>query len=140
MQEENYMFKLSSFRERLLEHLERTPDYIYPPSRQQEVVEYLTAAPLEDLSISRLSSRLSWGIPVPGDSEHTMYVWFEALLSYMTGVGYPWPESANATSVAWPPHTQVIGKDIVRYAIRPSTSHTLTPKTVVSTPCTSQQS
>lgn len=117
MQEENYLFKLSTFHEKLLEYHEQNPGFVYPPARSMEVVEYLKLSPLEDLSISRLSSRLSWGIPVPDDPEHTMYVWFEALISYLTAVGYPWPESTNASSIAWPPDTQVIGKDIVRWAL-----------------------
>jgi methionyl-tRNA synthetase len=112
--EENYMFKLSAFQQRLIEHLKENHDFIYPPVRHQEVLEYLQASPLKDLSISRLKSRLSWGIPVPDDPEHTIYVWFEALISYLTAVGYPWSESGVS---AWPADLQVIGKEIVRWVI-----------------------
>lgn len=66
---------------------------------------------LEDLSISRPRERLSWGIPVPGDPSHTMYVWFDALMVYLTGIGFP----ADQQGSPWPPNIQVIGKDIVRY-------------------------
>jgi methionyl-tRNA synthetase len=111
IQEENYMFKLSSFRDKLLDHLQKTPDFIFPPAKHLEMIEYLKVYPLNDLSISRPRSRLAWGIPVPNDQQHTMYVWFEALMSYLSGIGYPIPRKFRA----WPPDVQVIGKDILRY-------------------------
>lgn len=77
-----------------------------------------TSAPLEDLSVSRPRSRLKWGVPVPDDPDHTIYVWVDALANYLTAVGYPWaaPSEASAEprAVAWPADVQVIGKDIVR--------------------------
>lgn len=113
-QEENYMFSLTSFRDQLFKHLESNPDFIYPPARYQEVLDSLESYMQEDLSVSRPKRRLSWGIPVPDDPDHTMYVWFEALVNYLTAIGYPSPTTANGTTPAWPPDLQVMGKDIVR--------------------------
>lgn len=71
---------------------------------------------LNDLSISRPTSRLSWGIRVPGDPEHTIYVWIDALVNYMTVAGYPWQGCEEFTEgQVWPPDLQVVGKDIIRY-------------------------
>ena len=75
------------------------------------LIHTLKDEPLEDLSISRPRERLSWGISVPGDPSHTIYVWFDALTVYLTGVGFP----ADRQELLWPPNIQVIGKDIVRY-------------------------
>lgn len=113
-QEENYMFRLTSFRDQLFNHLKTNPNFIYPPSRYQEVLLFFDSYMQEDLSISRPKSRLSWGIPVPDDPDHTMYVWFEALINYLTAIGYPSPTTANGTTAAWPPDLQVMGKDIIR--------------------------
>jgi len=116
-QEENYMFSLTSFRDQLLRHIKGNPEFIYPPARYQEVMDFLDSHMQDDLSISRPKSRLSWGIPVPDDPGHTIYVWFEALISYLSAIGYPSPTTANGTPAAWPPDLQVMGKDIVRYAL-----------------------
>lgn len=70
--------------------------------------------PLEDLSISRPRSRLEWGVRVPGDDEQTVYVWFDALLVYLSGVGYPWAQGVGEER-GWPADLQIVGKDIVRY-------------------------
>lgn len=113
-QEENYMFSLTSFRDQLLEHIKRNPDFIYPPARYQELVDFFDSYMQQDLSISRPKSRLSWGVPVPDDPDHTMYVWFEALISYLTAIGYPSLTTANGTTAVWPPDLQVMGKDIIR--------------------------
>lgn len=113
-QEENYMFSLTSFRDRLLGHIKNNSDLIYPPARYQELVEFFDSYMQQDLSISRPNSRLSWGVPVPDDPEHTMYVWFEALINYLTAIGYPSPDTADGTTAAWPPDLQVMGKDIIR--------------------------
>ncbi|KAJ3757236.1 tRNA synthetases class I (M)-domain-containing protein [Lentinula raphanica] len=110
--ETNYMFRLSHFREALLEHYTSNPSSVVPQSHYAHLVSILQS-PLEDISISRPRSRLSWGIPVPNDPEHTVYVWFDALISYLTGIGYPWPDSG--TSEGWPVDMQIIGKDIVRF-------------------------
>jgi methionyl-tRNA synthetase len=112
--EENYMFSLTSFRDQLFEHIKSNPDYVYPPARYQELVHFFDSYMQDDLSISRPKSRLSWGVPVPDDPEHTMYVWFEALISYLTAIGYPSTVAANGVTAAWPPDLQVMGKDILR--------------------------
>jgi methionyl-tRNA synthetase len=112
-QEENYMFCLSSFRESLLTHYTKNPRVIFPGQHQADIVQILSEAPLEDLSISRPRTRLSWGIPVPNDPEHTIYVWFDALLVYLAGIGYPWTQGTGLTE-GWPANLQVIGKDILR--------------------------
>ncbi|KAG8896801.1 methionyl-tRNA synthetase [Tulasnella sp. 417] len=125
MEEENYKFRLSAFREKLIEWLESNPRSIVPLERWKEVHSHLAehvvndkgekiyTHPLEDLSISRPSSRLSWGIPVPDDPEHTIYVWIDALTNYITALGYPWSGSGGKQA-AWPADVQVIGVDIVR--------------------------
>ncbi|KAG1727801.1 hypothetical protein EDB19DRAFT_1897479 [Suillus lakei] len=117
--ESNYKFRLSSFRERLLDYYTANPSSIYPSAHREKLIQTLKDEPLDDLSISRPRERLSWGIPVPGDTSHTMYVWFDALTVYLTGVGFP----AERQGSLWPPNIQVIGKDIVRY-VSPL-SHTL---------------
>jgi methionyl-tRNA synthetase len=88
---------------------------IVPAKRRRQVISSLTdsANPLEDLSISRPRSRLDWGIPVPEDPDHTIYVWFDALTNYITGVGYPWLSDEMKTS-GWPAAVHIIGKDILR--------------------------
>lgn len=69
---------------------------------------------LPDLSVSRPSSRLKWGIPVPGDPSQTIYVWLDALSAYLTGIGYPWIDSADMVAHGWPVDLQIIGKDILK--------------------------
>jgi methionyl-tRNA synthetase len=69
---------------------------------------------MRDLSISRPRNRLKWGIPVPGDEEHTIYVWLEALVNYLTAVGYPWKDG-NGENMGWPTDVHVVGKDITRW-------------------------
>lgn len=69
---------------------------------------------MPDLSISRPRKRLQWGIPVPGDDEHTIYVWLEALVNYLTSSGYPWSDAVSADGKGWPSDVHVVGKDIVR--------------------------
>ena len=70
---------------------------------------------IPDLSVSRPSSRLKWGIPVPGDDSQTIYVWLDALMSYLTGIGYPWEITKEWLRPEWPADLQIIGKDILRY-------------------------
>ncbi|TCD62957.1 methionyl-tRNA synthetase [Steccherinum ochraceum] len=111
--EENYKFRLSQFREPLLAHYKRNPDTIFPASQYDVVMEMLSE-PMSDLSISRPRARLRWGIPVPTDPEQTIYVWIDALTTYLSSVGYPW-SSGNGLAQGWPPNLQVIGKDILRF-------------------------
>lgn len=111
--ETNYHFRLSAFRDKLLEHYNAHPDFIVPKPRMNFIVREVESG-LSDLSISRPSSRLSWGIPVPGDDSQTIYVWLDALINYVTMAGYPFSSTADANAL-WPPNCQVIGKDIVRF-------------------------
>ncbi|KAI0774730.1 tRNA synthetases class I (M)-domain-containing protein [Trametes elegans] len=114
-EEENYKFRLSAFQSSLTKHFTANPEAIQPPQFYADVINALQE-PLEDLSISRKRSRLTWGIPVPGDDEHTIYVWIDALTVYLSSAGYPWSAtSGNGTSAGWPPDVQVIGKDILRF-------------------------
>ncbi|KAK4617345.1 putative methionine--tRNA ligase, mitochondrial [Fulvia fulva] len=111
--ERNYMFKLSSFREKLLQFYEENEKYIVPASRMREVQQQVETE-LEDLSISRPTERLSWGVRVPGDESQTIYVWLDALLNYATAVGYPFTPGQEGKG-GFPPDVQVVGKDIVRF-------------------------
>ena len=110
--EQNYMFRLAAFQPSLLTHYTHTST-IFPPQHQQDLLQILSSGPLQDLSVSRPRDRLSWGVPVPGDPEQTVYVWFDALLVYLSGIGYPWKHDMRNTC-GWPPNLQVIGKDILR--------------------------
>jgi len=111
--EESYFFKLSAFQQPLLDHFRRHPDFVTPAVRRNEVMSFLEAG-LEDLSVSRTS--FSWGIPVPDDSGHVMYVWFDALTNYMTAAGFGSDRLGDAERFArvWPADVHLIGKEIVR--------------------------
>ncbi|WP_435018349.1 methionine--tRNA ligase [Tundrisphaera sp. TA3] len=110
VEEENYFFRLSAFADRLLAHYEAHPDFIQPESRRNEILS-LVKAGLQDVSISRKG--FTWGIPVPFDPNQTIYVWFDALLNYVTAIGYGTdPERFDRT---WPADVHVIGKDITRF-------------------------
>ncbi|TFK24696.1 methionine-tRNA synthetase [Coprinopsis marcescibilis] len=123
--EYNYMFRLSAFRDALLQHYStnKPSDAIVTPSQYNSVALQMLAAGetqvsgepplLADISISRPRSRLNWGIPVPNDPEHTVYVWFDALLIYLSGVGYPGLQAKDNSG--WAPNLQIIGKDILRF-------------------------
>jgi methionyl-tRNA synthetase len=111
-EEENYHFRLSAFREPLLKWYGENPDWIQPISRHRQVTEWVKEG-LQDLSISRPSSRLTWGVAVPDDPAQTIYVWLDALLNYATAAGYPWSPDETAQG-GWPADVHVIGKDIVR--------------------------
>ncbi|WFD45175.1 methionine--tRNA ligase [Malassezia psittaci] len=110
MSETNYKFKLSAFQEPLLRWLETNPNVVQPRGMYERVLNEVRQG-LVDLSISRPRSRLNWGIPVPDDEEHTMYVWVDALINYLTAVGY----DGTAYPPAWPADVHVVGKDIVRF-------------------------
>lgn len=111
VEEESYFFKLSAYQDRLLDLYNRVPDFVLPRERFNEVVSFVKGG-LKDLSISR--TNFDWGVRVPGDERHVMYVWVDALTNYLTGVGYPDTESA-AFKTFWPCDLHVIGKDIVRF-------------------------
>ncbi|PNS17767.1 methionine-tRNA ligase [Sphaceloma murrayae] len=111
--EENYHFKLSSFRDKLLEFYAENPTWITPSHRMKSVIAAVEEG-LEDLSVSRPYDRLKWAIRVPTDSSQSMYVWLDALLNYATKAGYPWPPGSGDTGI-WPADIHVIGKDIVRF-------------------------
>ncbi|KAF2474750.1 uncharacterized protein BDR25DRAFT_322910 [Lindgomyces ingoldianus] len=111
--EKNYHFRLSAFRDPLLEFYKANPSWISPEHRMKEVVEAVESG-LEDLSISRPSSRLTWGIRVPHDETQTIYVWLDALMNYVNKVGYPWQPGLESVG-GWPADCHVIGKDIMRF-------------------------
>lgn len=113
--ETNYHFRLSAFRDRLLSFYAENPEWIKPASRMADVVQAVSSG-LEDLSISRPVERLSWGIRVPDDESQTIYVWLDALVNYITKAGYPWQPGKEHVQ-GWPADVQVIGKDIVRWAV-----------------------
>lgn len=111
--EANYHFRLSIFKDRLLDFYKANPDFIVPATRMNDVVKWVSEG-LEDLSISRPVERLTWGIRVPDDESQTIYVWLDALINYITKAGYPWAPGKE-TAEGWPADVQVIGKDIVRF-------------------------
>ena len=108
--EENYFFKLSKYQDRLLELFRKNPDFLQPEIRRNEVVNFIQAG-LRDFSISR--STFDWGIPLPFDPKHIVYVWFDALINYVTAAGYLKGEAEFKRY--WPASTHVIGKDISRF-------------------------
>jgi methionyl-tRNA synthetase len=113
LSEESYFFKLSAFQQPLLEHYRAHPDFVTPSVRRNEMLSFLEAG-LEDLSVSRTS--FTWGIPVPDDPAHVMYVWFDALTNYLTAAGYASTDPADGARFEkyWPADVHLIGKEIVR--------------------------
>ena len=109
--EENYFFKLSAFERKLLEFYEAHPEFMGPESTRREVISFVRGG-LKDLSISRTS--FSWGIPVPGDEKHVIYVWLDALANYITALGYG-SESDEKFKKFWPADIHLIGKEISRF-------------------------
>ncbi len=108
--EECYFFRLSAYQEPLLEFYEKNPAFVRPQSRMNEVVSFVSQG-LKDLSITRTT--VKWGISLPGDPSHTIYVWFDALHNYLTGIGYDWEK--NLFQKFWPANVHLIGKDILRH-------------------------
>ncbi len=108
--EECYFFRLSSYQKPLLDFYAKNPTFVRPPSRMNEVVSFVRQG-LKDLSITR--STVKWGIPVPDDPGHTIYVWFDALNNYLTGIGYDW--NLELFDKFWPATVHLIGKDILRF-------------------------
>jgi methionyl-tRNA synthetase len=110
VEEKSYFFKLSAYQDRLLHLYESQPDFIGPDSRRNEVMSFVRSG-LKDLSISRTT--FDWGVKVPNDAEHVMYVWVDALTNYITGVGFPDEDDPNWRY--WPADVHIIGKDIIRF-------------------------
>lgn len=111
--EPNYHFRLSAFKNQLLDFYKKNPQFVVPASRMNDVVRSVSEG-LDDLSISRPVERLTWGIPVPSDESQTIYVWLDALVNYITKAGFPWSPGFESAG-GWPADVQVIGKDIVRF-------------------------
>jgi methionyl-tRNA synthetase len=110
LKEESYFFRMSKYQEQLLAHLEANPEFIQPKSRRNEIISFVKEG-LRDLSISRTT--FQWGIPVPGNDKHVIYVWFDALTNYITALGYP--DESGDFSKYWPVDVHLIGKDILRF-------------------------
>ncbi len=110
VREPNYLFRLSAYQDRLLAHYEANPDFVGPSSKRNEMLSFIRGG-LKDLSVSRSSFR--WGIPVPGDPAHVMYVWLDALANYITAIGYP--DESAALWRFWPADLHIVGKDIQRF-------------------------
>lgn len=111
--EEAYFLKLSKYQDKLLEYYEQNPDFIKPESRKNEMINNFLKPGLSDLCVSRTSFK--WGIPVPFDDKHVVYVWLDALSNYITGIGYDPDKSSEQFNKLWPADLHVIGKDIVRF-------------------------
>jgi methionyl-tRNA synthetase len=110
IEEENYFFFFSKFQKQLLEFYEKNPDFVYPSKKLNEIKKFVEAG-LQDFSVSRLKSKMPWGIDVPGDSGHVMYVWFDALVNYISAIG--WPDDLKKFNDWWPGY-QIAGKDNLR--------------------------
>jgi methionyl-tRNA synthetase len=108
--EPSYFFKLSDLQDKLLAYYEANPDFIAPATKRNEILSFVRGG-LKDLSVSR--TKFSWGIPVPGDEDHVMYVWLDALVNYLTAAGFP---DENAARFAyWPANLHLVGKEIIRF-------------------------
>ncbi|MBD8064637.1 methionine--tRNA ligase [Devosia sp. PTR5] len=110
VEEESYFFRLSAFGDRLMAHYEANPDFIAPSERRNEVMSFVKSG-LRDLSVSRAT--FDWGISVPGNDKHVMYVWVDALTNYITATGFP--DENNPRRRFWPADVHMIGKDIIRF-------------------------
>ncbi len=110
LKEESYFFKMSAYGDKLLEFIESHPDFIQPKTRRNEIISFVKEG-LRDLSVSRTS--FSWGIPVPDNDKHVIYVWFDALANYISALGYP--EKSGNFGRYWPVDVHLIGKDILRF-------------------------
>lgn len=108
--EESYFFRLSKYADRLIEHINTHPDFIQPVSRRNEMLNNFLLPGLEDIAVSRTSFK--WGIPVPFDEKHVIYVWIDALSNYITALGYP---NGSKFRKYWPADLHVVGKEIVRF-------------------------
>lgn len=111
LEEENYFFKLSKYQDWLIGHIQENPGFVQPEYRKNEVLGFLKE-PLEDLCITRPKARLTWGIEYPGSKDHVVYVWFDALLNYLSGAGYLLDDKKFKS--LWPANLHLVGKDILR--------------------------
>jgi methionyl-tRNA synthetase len=111
LEEENYFFKMSTYQQWLVEYIQKNPDFIQPEYRKNEVLGFLKE-PLEDLCITRPKARLTWGIEYPGSQDHVVYVWFDALLNYLSGAGYLTDDKKFKS--LWPADLHLMAKDILR--------------------------
>ena len=113
-EEESYFFKLSEYQDRLIKHIEANPEFIQPESRKNEMIQNFLKEPLYDLAVTRTS--FEWGIPVEFDEKHIVYVWIDALINYITGLGYDIDGNhGEKFNEFWPADVHVIGKDILRF-------------------------
>ncbi|MFH1353821.1 MAG: methionine--tRNA ligase [bacterium] len=110
IKEKNYFFRLSRYRDQLLEYYQKNPDFIQPESARNKMLDYITNE-MEDVSISRQSQQ--WGIRLPQDEDHAIYVWFDALVNYLTVAGYP--DDKEKFAKYWPADVHIIGKDIIKF-------------------------
>jgi len=110
IKEKNYFFKLKSYKEKLLKHINEHPEFIRPQKRRNEIVSYIENF-MDDISISRQS--VKWGIPVPTDEEQSLYVWFDALINYLSGVNFH--EEGEMYNKFWPANVQLMAKDIIKF-------------------------
>lgn len=110
LKEPSYFFKMSKYQDRLLSYIENNPDFIKPSSRRNEIISFIKEG-LRDLSVSRISFK--WGIPVPGDPKHVIYVWIDALTNYISALGYP--NEDDLYGKFWPADYHIVGKDILRF-------------------------
>ena len=110
LKEKNYFFRMSKYQKDLIKHINNHPDFIKPESRKNEILGFLNN-PLNDLCISRPKSRLNWGIELPFDNEYVTYVWFDALLNYITAIG--WNVDSEKFNDCWPADYHLVGKDII---------------------------
>ncbi len=111
VEEPSYFFKLSAWGDRLLKFYEENPDFILPISRRNEVISFVKSG-MRDLSVSRTA--ITWGVPVPDEPKHVMYVWLDALTNYLTAIGYP-DTNADTFKKFWPADVHMVGKDILRF-------------------------
>ncbi len=109
-EEENYFFRFSKYQKPLLDYIKKNPDFILPEFRRQEIINFIQKG-LKDFSISRLKEKMPWGIPVPNDEKHVIYVWFDALINYISTLG--WPKDEKNFKKFWP-GIQIAGKDNLR--------------------------
>lgn len=111
--EENYFFRLSKYKDNLIDYIKSHPNFIIPSFRVNEIINQLEN--IEDISVSRTKSSVQWAIPVPGDDEQSIYVWIDALSNYITAIGYDTENPSEQFKKLWPANVQVIGKDIIKF-------------------------